>query len=788
MSTETRNDLVVPIEKLRFVCDPSKVQVGTYDAGLGAIGQERAMASIDLGMDMSVGPYAIAHYNVVVVGSANTGRTAKTLEHVHNHVATVQYAPPDVLCLQDPSNPLRRLIAIVPNGSGQAFKKELAEFGLFVTTKLSQLVARRREFMQDFLNKGIAEMVEAVEAQTKPLGFGVVNADESRLHLMIIPLSRLDPSQKMSESEYAALSQEERQGLQSGPNFEAAKRVLTEAVDKQNDLIGSFMKQSEQMEPAFIRRVIAEPIAAMVEQSGGHAVIAKFLMELEKLVTLSGRSEDGNDGLAIIKRLTTVDILVDNAGVEHPPVVHVTVPQFSELFGRISAHVSGSESGFKIDNLTVEAPAFLKANGGYLILDLGDLLRWGGGIAFYKLLQVIRTRKLAIESKAKFADAEALVDIRTDEVPIDVRVIAICDHQMAHMLRQHEKEFENLFRITAEFEDKMNVDQAMTAYASFVELCRVQDSLPDFSPEAVAKLVEYGIRRAGRQDKASTEFGILKDVVTEAAHWASTSGSGLVGPEHVRKAVDERFNRQALSVRSHEDYLDRGIWLIDLDGHKVGHVNALVVYTYSTEIRFGSPKRVTARAFAGKGGLVLVQKEAELSGPLTDASIAVIRGYLSGQYGRKKPLSLSVQLCFEQCYGGIDGDSASLAETIATISAITELPVDQRLSITGSMNQWGEVQVIGGVNEKIEGHFDLLRRAKVLKPGCGVVIPHKNIGDLMLKEEVVEAHRRGDYQIHAVQTIDQALELLLGRPAAEIHDLVESKLDEMRGKKAAPSS
>ncbi len=806
MSTDTRKRLAVPAAQLRRVCDPVHVKAAPDAAEV--IGQESAMASIDLGLQMSDGGYAMSHYNVVVVGSANTGRTAKTLKHIRQFAAGVDKAPPDAICLPDFAAPRRPAIVYVPAGKAATLKLALDVFAKYATKIIPFKVAKARAERMGSLHENIVKLRTEAGQKMSVFGFALGENEQS---VFLVPMSIAKPDQPMEQAEFDALPDDIKDKL-TGEMHDKAEAVLLETEEKIKVLVGTVMGEAAQSDAKLVSDSVDKHVEGLKKIVGENEAFDRYLNGLRGMaVALGLREEDDNDGgpgdcdgcenccchcgsdedddekdpAEVFTHLCQINLLVDNGGAKNPPVVHTTAPSYSQLFGRVNYQITSADGAIKVDHTMIEAGDLLRANGGYLVFDMADLLRWGGGLAFYKLLKVIRTRKVAIESKAKFVDAEGGVDFRPQETAVDVKVVVICDQYTAYMLRYVEPEFDNLFRIIAEFDDELKISDAPAAYAAFVELCRAEAKLPEFTPEAVAKIVEYGSRRAGDQRKASAEFGVIKDLVTEAAYWAGQVKAGTVGAGHVRQAIDARYDRQALYVRRYQERIDRGIMLLDLEGSKVGQINGLVYGAITPEIAFGSPKRITARAYAGEEKVILVQREAELSGPSTNTATATIRGYIAGQYGRKKPLGLAVSISFEQCYGGVDGDSATLAETIALISAITELPIDQNLAITGSMNQWGQAQPIGGANEKIEGHFGALKRRGLLGPSHGVVLPRSNLDDLMLKEEVVEAHRQGIYTVYAYNNLDEVLELFLGRPAQEVKALIKEKLAEI-GKATDP--
>lgn len=778
----------VPLERLRRTIDPRTIE-NTPEIE-GVIDQEQAMAALDVGLGMTGGGYEQSHYNVMVVGPDNTGRIAKTLQHLRERAAEIDSVPPDVLCLHNFSDHRRPTIIFVPGGTGIKIRDTLKCLEIYASNIWP-------EDMETFRQARVAEArekfrrlwAEAAE-QIKPLGF-VPSVSEDGSMFEVIPFSLTAPDKLMEQEEFDKLGDQAKQELEEK---RAAAHVICEKTHMTIlKLVADMERALKQQPKKRIQELAGEQLDRIRRHAPENAGLEKYLAGLEKHILercLAGKpqtpdnpflaammsQQGGMDGGKAFSLPFKAKVLVNNIGAHHPPVIQAKVPKYSHVFGKIRYQMT-KDGGVQVDHTHVESCALLRANGGVLLFDLDDLYAWGGTLALYKLIETVQRRELTIESKGSFVDADIPIDYRPHSVPLNVRIVVVCSRRFARALQRHLPQFANLFRIIAEFDHEMGADEASSAYRSFVEICRKDCHLPEFAPEAIALLVEYGLRRAGDQRKASAEFGIIKDLITEAAFWAQKAKAAKIGAEHVQKAIDARYNRQALVVRKYQEHHDHGI-IIRNDGAAVGRINALAVLQVSNEVRFGTVLPVTARTFAGKNGVVLVQREANLSGPTTDMATAIIRGYLSGQYGQKKPLSLSSQICFEQCYNGIDGPSATLAELIVLISSITGLPVDQRLVITGAMGQWGEAQLIGGVNEKIEGHFGFLKRQDLLKQGGhGAVIPKHNLVHLMLDREVIEAQKQGLYQVYAVETIDEALEIFLGHPAAEIHKLVEEKLN-----------
>ncbi len=860
-----RNDLAVPTLKLRRICDPVGIETG--DGSASELGQNEALASMEVGLQMIADDYARSHYNIVVAGPPNTGRTARSVQFLLERAEKEPHDPHGVIAVHDFDSPRRFIAAFVPQGTSQRIKDMLAEFGKTAAFKMPEEIEDFRErqmqkaelvrrdlfqkaekqlnaiglLMEHDPQKGVGIFPIVTETTERPMTkeeFDALNeAEKKRLqdaiavqhHIlktasetsnpeeMVKILARVEEqlnheglmfirqdehtvgiAAKIPEKTERALTPEEFEKLDKEGQEQATELiskgldVLNETMKKFGELVGEIMKGCLELAETHAKQKL-QPIRELV---GDHEDYSEFHRFLDGLVEFIGmyaskpRQQDGpvavtglggddgkNEKMTVLHRCE-VRILVDNADMHTKPVVHLEVPSYSKLFGRINVEPMGHDA-LRIDHTMVEKSAILEANGGYLVMNLNDLLRRGGAIAFYKLLEVIRTGRLTIESKSSFVDAEGLINYRSNEIPVDIRVIAVCDQWLEMMLRHIEPEFENLFRITSEFSGEMPIEEAPKIYGQFVKMCREQSSLPPFTPSALAKLVEYGCRRAGDQSKCSTELGIIKDVVTEAAHWARQNGSTRVFPRHIKQAINARFDRRALPIRRYQEFLDGGHLLLTHGGAKTGQINGLAVLGVSHEVMFGIPKRITARCFAGKEKVILVQRKTKQSGSSSNAAVDHIIGYLSGKYGRKKALSLVAQLSFEQTYDGIDGDSATVAEYVAIISAIIERPINQMGAVTGSMNQWGEIQPIGGVNEKIEGHFGALNRRGLLQPGHFVAIPVQNVDNLMLDEEVVHAQRAGNYQVYALSHIDEALELFLDIPIMEIDRMVEEKLAEM---------
>jgi ATP-dependent Lon protease len=483
-----------------------------------------------------------------------------------------------------------------------------------------------------------------------------------------------------------------------------------------------------------------------------------------------------------------VNVLVDNSETKGAPIIVETTPNYRNLFGTIERVVERTGI-WKTDFLHIKAGSFLRANGGYLIFNALDALTeaW----VWPTLKRTLKNQVIEIQTydPLYFFSTSAL---KPEPIECNTKVIMIGDTHIYYLLYSLDDDFKKIFKIKADFDSVMNKDdEKIQQYASFIRKICDGDKLRPFDKTGIAAVVEHGVRITGRQKKLSTRFHLIADLLREANYWAEKDRSDVVTEKHVDKANEKRIYRVNLIEEKIQEMIDDGTILIDSDGMVVGQVNGLSVYNLG-DYMFGKPSRITVKTSMGKAGIINIEREAEMSGPTHNKGVYILAGYLRGKYAQDKPITMSASICFEQSYGGVDGDSASSTEIYALLSSLSELPLRQDIAVTGSVNQKGEVQPIGGVNEKIEGFFDVCK-TKGLTGKQGVMIPHLNVDDLMLRKDVVEAVKEGKFRIYSVKTIDQGIEILTGVEAGEklgdgrfkegtVNGLVDEKLREL-GKK-----
>ena len=477
-----------------------------------------------------------------------------------------------------------------------------------------------------------------------------------------------------------------------------------------------------------------------------------------------------------------VNLLVDNGALDHAPVIFESNPTYANLFGQIE--YEGEFGILATDFSKIKPGAIHKANGGYLVLHVNDVLK-----NFYvwdSLKKVLKNCEIKVENIGRVLGITNTETLQPQPIPVDIKVVLIGDAWYYHALYAFDEEFRKLFKIRADFDVEMVKSRAhIKQYAQLIAGVCQRENLLHFTPDAVASVVDYSTRMAEDQEKMTTHFNKLVEVVYEANHWARQDKAELVTAAHVNKAIQSKLQRSAMVEEHLQELIKRDILIINVDEYRVGEINGLAVYQVG-EYYFGKPVRITAKTFMGEKGLVNIEREIRMSGSIHSKGVLTLNGYMGAQYAQDKPLALSASLTFEQSYQGVEGDSASSAELYALLSSLANVPIYQGIAVTGSVNQNGEVQPVGGVNQKIEGFFKTCKD-KGLNGKQGVIIPKQNISQLMLDTEVVEAVRQKKFNIWAVDHIDQGLEILTGMPAGErdekgnftpgtVHYLVNQKL------------
>ncbi|HRQ12991.1 MAG TPA: Lon protease family protein, partial [Promineifilum sp.] len=471
-----------------------------------------------------------------------------------------------------------------------------------------------------------------------------------------------------------------------------------------------------------------------------------------------------------------VNVVVDNSEAKGAPVISLDQPRYSNLVGRVE-HIA--QMGALVTDFTLIKPGALhQANGGYLLVDALKLL--SEPFAYEGLKRALRKGEISIESLGQVYSMVSTVSLEPEPIPLTVKIVLIGERLLYYLLSSNDPEFKELFKVSADFEDEMDrtLDSSL-AYARIIAEVSRSEGLRPFDRQAAARVVEYGSRLVDDAHKLSTHMQSVTDILREADYWASEARRDIVTREDVQQALDTQIVRAGrVQDRIQEQILNDQV-LIDTEGAIVGQVNGLSVYMLGNH-SFGSPSRITARVRMGSGEVIDIEREVDMGGPIHSKGVLILSGFLGERYAAERPLSLRATIVFEQSYGGVEGDSASSAELYALLSALSGIPAKQSLAVTGSINQRGQVQVIGGVNEKIEGFFDLCK-ARGLTGEQGVLIPAGNVRNLMLREDIREAARRGQFHIYPIASVDEGLTILTGTDAGEPNEDGEFPPDSING-------
>ncbi len=753
--------------ELRLVCDPKVMsnKSGPKNASNGKIiGQERAVRALRFGLDIRE-----KGFNIFVAGLPGTGRFT-AIQRFLEEIAATKPAPGDWCYVNNFEDPYRPRAIRLPAGSAHEFQKDMDAFIKSATHDIrdafegEQYAAQQESTLKSFQDQK-EQIIEKMTEFARESGFGL---QATPMGIIPIPLKNDKP---LSEKDFLALGEKERDKLKA---TEAKVQESIEAVMRQTRTLDNSAREAhEKLDQQVVHFVLDHLVAALLEKYKDLPDVLAHLRAVEQniLENIPQFKSDDDEKEAPTpgpKRNPTdkyrINVVVDNSKLKGAPVIAEMNPTYSNLFGRIEQEAM---LGALITNFTlIRGGSMQRANGGYLVLPAEDVIR--SPFTWESLKRSLRNDEIAIEEPYEQPVFSAK-SLRPQPIPLDVKVILVGRGDIYQLLLAYDEHFTELFKVKADFDTQMErSDEHVQEYGTFVNnLCRSQNLTP-LDPSGLARVVEHGSRLAEDQGKLSTRFGEIADVIREANYYASQEKASLISAAHIELAIDERFYRSSLLQERIQEMITKNVIKIDLSGSTVGQVNGLSVLQLG-DISFGQPSRITASIGLGESGVVNVEREAEMSGPTHTKGVLILSGYLSQQFARDKPLSLNARLVFEQNYGGVDGDSASSTELYAILSALAEVPIKQGIAVTGSVNQKGEVQAIGGVNEKIEGYFAVCK-AGGLNGGQGVMIPASNASNLMLKQEIVEAVKEGKFHIWSVGSIEEGIEVLTGVPAGRKDD------------------
>lgn len=774
-----QSDHEVPVEKLKWRLDPATLLFETTD-GLkplkGIVGQERGVEALRFGMGINK-----QGYNVFVTGTSGTGRLA-TVRKILEGIAAEKGQVPDDLCYVNHFKDLEAPILLkLKAGSGKEFRKDIKDFVENLKKDVPQLfesqdyLNRKKEIMEEYERQGKG-FFKALDAKVREQGFALVDVQVGPIKRPeVMPLVDGNP---MHIDQVEALVEKGRFPREEFDEMKKKQVKLREEIDQifleLRDLQKGVQERIEEMDRLVFTTMASEmavPFRKKYNDKKIDGFISDMLQDMaENLKIFSPQFQQATaQGMPLM--LTQgdpfqpyqVNLLVDNSELKGPPVIIESYPTYRNLFGSIERVVDRSGL-WRTDFSKIKTGSLIKANGGYLVLNLMEVAIEPG--VWPALKRSLKTRKMEIQTYDPFY-LFTTTGLRPEPIEMDVKVVIISDSYLYHMLMYYDEDVPKIFKVRADFGTSMDrSDESIQQYAQFIKMRVDEDKLRPFDRTGVAALVEQAVRMTERQEKISTSFPMITDLIREADYWAGVDKADVIGERHVAKAIESRIYRSNLVEQHLQEMIDRGTLMIDVDGEVAGQVNGLAVYSLGDHM-FGKPSRITASTSMGRAGIINIEREADLSGSTHNKGVLILAGYLRKKYAQDKPLTMSASIAFEQSYGGVDGDSASSTELYALLSSLSGVPLKQYIAVTGSVNQKGEIQAIGGVNYKIEGFFDCCKKMG-MSGSQGVMIPESNVKDLMLRKDVVEAVEKGKFHIYSVKTIDEGIEILTGKKAGEL--------------------
>ncbi|MGD0177471.1 MAG: ATP-binding protein [Candidatus Bathyarchaeia archaeon] len=758
----------LPSTSLRWTCDPkiigakSTEEIRPLDV---LVGQPRAYEALRFGFIIK------EHgFNIFAAGPQATGKTTTTTDFLED-IAKKLPTPYDWCYVHNFEDDYQPKALRCPPGLGKQLKQDMREMIQAARLAISQLFegddyAANRDEMSLKLNKRRQEVITQMGQVAESAGFAM---QLTALGISLVPVVKGHP---LSEEEFLSLPKESQQKF--AEQRETMKEKLQPLMRELRDLELKAHDEMAKFDKDVTLYAIERLMSSLLEKYKQDKGITDFLHEIQTHIvedldrSFRGRRGDKKetdqdasaDDLAF--RVYDVNVIADNSGVQGAPIVVESNPTYDNVLGRIEKE---SQLGTLTTDFTlIRGGSLHEANGGFLIIRAEQILR---DLNVYEgLKRALKAGEIVIEDLPQRVGYASVKSLAPQPIPLDVKVVLIGDSSTYQLLFAYDPEFRELFKVKADFDSTMEkVDSNLKSYAGFFTTLVVNENLKHLDASALARLLEHSSRLAEDQTKLSAQFGLVADVVREAHFYASQENAKYITASHVEKAIEAKVYRSNLVQDKIKEYIQRNVIFISTDGAAVGQINGLSVLSVG-DFSFGAPSRITVAVGLGKEGLIDVQREVHMSGPIHGKGVMIIAGYLASKFAYDKPLTLSARIVFEQNYEGVEGDSASSTELYALLSALSGAPIKQNFAVTGSVNQSGDVQPIGGANEKIEGYYEICK-ARGLNGQHSVIIPASNVQNLMLKQEVVDAVKAGKFHIYPVKTIEEGIEILTGVPAGK---------------------
>lgn len=729
----------------------------------GVLGQDRAVNAIQFGVAMDR-----PGYNIYVMGDIGTGRSSYVYDYLKSEAK--RQSTPSVWCyVNNFKNPREPLALELQAETSELFNEQLNELinsllAIFPAAFEHPTYQQKKAAIDYVFNRRYDKAIEQVEREAHKRGVAVYRDSST------ISFTPMAEGKSLDETEFAQLSEEERDTFHN--NIGELEQLLGEQLSELPQWKRESSDQLRQLNHDTITSAISPVLQPIQQCFAQHPVILDYLGQLQEFLPRLVLEELVEERILelrdeYVKRAILEETLLPNIATHHKagsgaPVIQEQHPSYANLFGRIEY---SSDQGTLVTSYRRISPGALhKANGGYLVLDAEKVLT--EPLVWEALKRAIQTKQLKMESPYAELGLISTTTLLPEVIPLEVKLVLIGNRRLYYLLQEYDEDFRRLFRVPVDFDSDLPLnDEYLSAYARLLKHRIDQQGYADLSKQAVMRMVRASARMADQQDILSARIGEQFDLLAEADFIRKLAGDSLIDEKHIDRAIKSKHERTSrVYDKLFEQMLD-GTVLLETSGQATGKINGLTVMSLG-DVSFGSPARITATVYPGSKGVVDIEREASLGQAIHSKGVMILSGYLGHRYAQTFPLAISAHLAMEQSYGYIDGDSASMAELVCLISALIKAPIEQRFAITGSMNQYGEVQAIGGVNEKIEGFFRLCQ-ARGLTGNQGVIIPASNQRNLILNEEVIQAVKDGLFSIHCINHVDQALELLLQRPAGK---------------------
>ncbi|NKB89762.1 MAG: AAA family ATPase [Acidobacteria bacterium] len=755
-------------DALRNKCEPSDLGFETtaeLEPLNEVIGQDRAVRAIEFGVDISS-----SGFNLFLAGAPGTGRKT-ILRRILARTSEGRPNPPDVAYVHNFADPDSPRVLVMPAGKGARLRDDLAE----LVEDLQELIPKafdgkayeeqQRSTGEQFQEKKQA-LLDQLEKEAGERGFHIKSTP---MGFRTIPVREDNP---LTQEEYQEMPEDERTELDS--RMEELQTHIREVMSEVKDVDHALKEELKDLNRQVAMNVLGTLMLDIGRRYRDLDGVAEHLRQFEQDVLENIDQFKPQDepqlpipGLKMQKQEPDlnryqVNLVVDNGANHGAPVVIENNPTYANLVGQVERR---AQFGALLTDFTmIRAGSLAKANGGYLVLDIEDVLR--SPFSYEALKRSLVNREVRIEDNAEKYGLMSAATVRPEPIPLNVKVCLIGNPRYYHQLFAYDEVFREIFKVKADFDYQVDRDEsALSQFGPFVARLVEREDMPPFSAAGVAAVMDESSRFVEDQQKLSLRFGEINDLIREAAYWAKQAESELVEAEHVEQAIREAEYRASLAKERVQELIQREVLMVDTEGDKVGQIKGLAVHMLGDYL-FGRPSRITCAVFLGREGVVNIERRVRMSHSTHDKGVLILQGFLGSRFAQKQPLTLTASLTFEQSYAEIAGDSASSTELYVLLSALAEVPIKQGLAVTGSVNQRGEVQAIGGVNHKIEGYFEICQQ-RGLTGEQGVMIPTANVQNLMLRPQVVDAVERGDFHIWAIEHVDEGIEILTGIPAGE---------------------